>query len=75
MSHYSEPVEIVNHAYEDLAESIARWVGANAESESRFLTPSPSWCVDAAALLDHVADSTGVSKEQLGRWAAEELQA
>lgn len=60
---------------EDLVESIARWVGANAENESRFLTPAPSWTVDAVALLDHLAVETGMDKEQIGRWAQEELQA
>jgi hypothetical protein len=55
----------------ELAESIARWVGQNAEKDSAMLYPAEfrSWTVNATSLLDHIAEVTGIEKEQLGEWA------
>lgn len=52
----------------ELVKSIAEWVKQNAEHESIFLTPDPAWECNVHALLDHISEVTGISKERIGEW-------
>lgn len=51
---------------EEFARAIARWVVQNAQGESIFLTPNPSYMVNARDLLDEVARLAGVTQATLG---------
>ncbi len=56
---------------EILVEQIAKWVVAHAEKESGFLYVNPGWNINAHALLDHISEITGISKEQIKCWIDE----
>ncbi len=55
----------------DMVKQIALWVMNHAERESIFLTPHPSWKVDAHALLDHIVSISGVTQDQVSAWLNE----
>ncbi|MBW1779336.1 MAG: hypothetical protein JRL30_01230 [Deltaproteobacteria bacterium] len=55
----------------DLVKSIVTFVATHAESESALLYSNPSHTVNAKAILDHLAEVSGVHKDVIGRWVVE----
>ena len=54
-----------------LAKDVVQWVARNAERESAFLTPSPSWSVNAHALSKFVAERADVPDATVKSWIEE----
>lgn len=54
-----------------LTKLIAKWIGANSEHESIFLTTNPAWECNSHALLDYISEVTGISEEQIDEWCDE----
>lgn len=52
----------------ELVKLIAEYVATHYERESTFLSPHPSWSLDAHNLLDFLSEQTGIGKGQIGDW-------
>lgn len=49
----------------ELAVFIAKWVARNAEGESVWLSPEPSWTVNAHSLLDQIVNLGVMDRDEL----------
>lgn len=55
----------------ELVRKIIEFCLCNGEFESLFLSPQPSFTVDATALFDFLSETTGIDKATIGRMVDE----
>lgn len=53
---------------EELVHNLTLWIAGNAERESIWLTPSPSWEINVDDLLDKLSELSGVYKSTISKW-------
>jgi hypothetical protein len=56
---------------EDVVRFVAEWCAENAQRESPWLYPDPSWTISPESLMNALSDQFDIPRERIGKWVDE----